>query len=85
MPLEPVLPASLCRALLLGVACLTLSTAAMTRAQAQQPPRQPWMNRTLDPDTRADLMIRQMTLDEKIQLVHGSGWGVLKQGAPVAP
>jgi beta-glucosidase len=26
-----------------------------------------------------------MTLDEKIQLVHGSGWGVLREGAPVAP
>jgi beta-glucosidase len=70
---------SLLLALLLGVASLMLSTAVPAQAT------QPWMNRALDPDTRADLMIRQMTLDEKIQMVHGSGWGVLKQGAPVAP
>jgi beta-glucosidase len=43
------------------------------------------MNSALDPDTRADLVVREMTLDEKIQLVHGSGWGVLRSGAPVAP
>jgi beta-glucosidase len=43
------------------------------------------MNPALDPDTRADLMIKQMTLDEKIQLVHGTGWGVLIPGAPVPP
>jgi beta-glucosidase len=43
------------------------------------------MNPALDPDTRADLMIHEMTLDEKIQLVHGDGWGVLRAGAYVAP
>jgi beta-glucosidase len=43
------------------------------------------MDPTLDPDTRADLVVHQMTLDEKIQLVHGTGWGVLRAGAPVAP
>jgi beta-glucosidase len=47
--------------------------------------KQPWMNPALDPDTRADMMIHEMTLDEKIQLVHGDGWGVLRAGAPVAP
>jgi beta-glucosidase len=26
-----------------------------------------------------------MTLEEKIQLVHGTGWGVLREGAPVPP
>ncbi len=43
------------------------------------------MDPTLDPDTRADLMVHEMTLDEKVQLVHGAGWGVLRAGAPVAP
>jgi beta-glucosidase len=43
------------------------------------------MDPSLDPDARADLMIHEMTLDEKIQLVHGTGWGVLRAGAPVAP
>ncbi|MGD0796980.1 MAG: glycoside hydrolase family 3 C-terminal domain-containing protein [Acidobacteriaceae bacterium] len=79
--------------------CLTLTFASAPRAQtptpapAQRPgaqqapaqPRLPWMDPALDPDTRADLMIHEMTLDEKIQLVHGDGWGVLRAGAYVAP
>ena len=31
-----------------------------------------WMNRSLSPDRRADLLIEQMTLEEKITLVHGA-------------
>jgi len=38
------------------------------------PPQGPWMDKTLSPDKRADLVIGQMTLDEKIQLAHGLGW-----------
>src|ERR1017187_2158188 len=37
------------------------------------------MNRDLSPDQRADLAIEQMTLDEKIQLVHGGGGGGQQQ------
>jgi beta-glucosidase len=59
--------------------CLPLA-AAFSRAQATP---HPWANASLDPDTRADLMIREMTIDEKIQLVHGIGWGVLRGGADV--
>lgn len=36
--------------------------------------RFPWLDRTLSPDARADLVLRQMTLDEKISLLHGTGW-----------
>jgi beta-glucosidase len=43
------------------------------------------MNASLPPAARVQLVLQQMTLDEKIQLVHGSGWGVLREGAPVAP
>ena len=76
------------------VACILLALGfvnpvnlALTQAPAalgQKPAPQPWMNPSLDPDARADLMIHEMTLDEKIQLVHGNGWGVLRDGAPVA-
>ncbi|MGB7199520.1 MAG: hypothetical protein WBG23_14520, partial [Acidobacteriaceae bacterium] len=31
----------------------------------------PWMNRSLSPDQRADMVLQQMTLDEKIDLLHG--------------
>ena len=41
----------------------------------------PWSDKSLSPDQRADLLIGQMTLDEKIQLLHGSQGG---RGAPAA-
>lgn len=42
----------------------------------QQPPRAtgPWSDSTLSPDRRAELLLAQMTLDEKIALVHGTGF-----------
>jgi beta-glucosidase len=33
----------------------------------------PWMDKTLTPDRRAELVLKEMTLDEKIDLVHGQG------------
>ena len=33
----------------------------------------PWMNKSLSADERADLVLKQMTLDEKIGLLHGNG------------
>src|ERR1700683_2177632 len=32
-----------------------------------------WMNRSLSPDERAALVVKVMTLDEKISLLHGTG------------
>lgn len=43
----------------------------------------PWMNKALPPEQRADMVLHEMTLDEKIQMVHGLGWGVLREGAPI--
>ena len=43
----------------------------------------PWMNKQLTPDQRADLVVHELTLAEKLQLVHGIGWGPLREGAPV--
>jgi len=40
--------------------------------------RFPWMNAKLSPDERANLVLKEMTLDEKIGLLHGEGmpgWG----------
>ena len=34
----------------------------------------PWLDRALSPDARADLVLKQLTLDEKISLLHGTGW-----------
>jgi beta-glucosidase len=67
---------------LLGIAAILLaSTQPGVLAQdsnhaKSQAPAGPWMDKSLSPDNRADLVIGQMTLDEKIQLVHGTeGWG----------
>jgi beta-glucosidase len=38
---------------------------------AKQAVKGPWLDKSLSPDKRADLAIEQMTLDEKITLVHG--------------
>ena len=43
------------------------------------------MDKTLSPDRRADMVIAEMTLGEKIQMVHGTGWGALRPGAPIPP
>jgi len=45
--------------------------------------KMPWMNKSLSPDERANLVLGQMTIDEKISMVHGAGWGVLRPGAPL--
>ena len=34
----------------------------------------PWMNTRLSPEQRAGLLVGQMTLDEKIAMVHGAGY-----------
>jgi len=42
----------------------------------------PWMDPNLSPDARAALVLKQMTLDEKITLLHGTGMQGL---GPVSP
>ncbi len=37
------------------------------------PAEQPWMERSRSPDERADLLLKRLTLDQKIQLLHGTG------------
>ena len=65
---------------------LTMFLAAGSLAQSAKKsnaPTHPWMNKSLSADERADMVIQQMTLDEKIQLVHGTGWGPLIPGSPM--
>src|SRR5271167_5089188 len=52
------------------LASLLAVLALAASAFAQQPP---WMNTQLSPDARADLVLKEMTLDEKIDLLHGNG------------
>ena len=71
-----------------ALAVLALAMCGYGAANAQKHPdlsTRPWMNKALSPDQRADLVLHEMTLDEKIQMVHGDGWGVLRPGAPIDP
>jgi beta-glucosidase len=65
----------------------TLALAGGTSLRAQHhhhnqaeshPQNQPWMKPGLSPDERADMVLKQLTVDEKIDLLHGNGmpgWG----------
>jgi beta-glucosidase len=71
---------SLQRVALGAVVALCLLTGNFSNGQSapqKQEPKFPWENRSLSPDERADLVIEKMTLDEKIQLLHGLGWETL--------
>jgi beta-glucosidase len=65
----------------LGLLLLTVPVLARHRINDQsdaQTQNHPWMDSSLQPDQRADLVLKEMTLDEKIDLVHGEGmpgWG----------
>ena len=58
-----VLPSAFAAALL---ASISLAVAA----PAPQPNARPWMNRSLTPLKRAQLLVHAMTLDEKIEQIH---------------
>ncbi|MGH9395194.1 MAG: glycoside hydrolase family 3 protein, partial [Terriglobales bacterium] len=60
------------------MAALLLCGALGLRAQgrgARPGPPPAWMNTALSPDQRADLLMAQMTLEEKLQMVHGMSGG----------
>lgn len=54
--------------LIAAVTVISLATAAV----AQNTDR-PWMDPKLSPEERAELVLKQMTLDEKLVLLHGNG------------
>jgi beta-glucosidase len=68
------------RAALGAAVVLSLLTGSLSQGQLgpqKHEPKGPWENKSLSPDARADLVIEKMTLDEKIQLLHGLGWETL--------
>ncbi|MGC8760986.1 MAG: glycoside hydrolase family 3 C-terminal domain-containing protein [Bryobacteraceae bacterium] len=57
------------------VPLLLAGAAALAQFPGQKPPAKgPWSNEKLPPEERARLLVQAMTLDEKIQMVHGIGW-----------
>jgi beta-glucosidase len=67
-----------------AILLLAIPALSQGHAHSQQPPKPtgPWMDATLSPDTRADLVLKQLTLDEKITLIHGAG---MQGMGPVSP
>jgi beta-glucosidase len=50
----------------------TIATAS-AQPSGSGTPTFPWMDRTLSPDDRANMVLSRLTLDEKIALLHGNG------------
>jgi beta-glucosidase len=67
------LPALLRNLLTLGLLFFVLSLSASAQSATPASSSRPWMNATLSPDERATLVLKEMTLDEKISLLHGTG------------
>ena len=62
----------------LFLALLPLSISAQSPGTSNHP----WMNRSLSADQRASLVLKEMTLDEKIAMLHGTG---MKDLSPISP
>ena len=73
------------QSLAVALALALIAHGACFAQQATPLMSRPWMNPSLAPDLRADMVLKQLTLDEKIQLVHGIGWGPLVPGSPIPP
>jgi beta-glucosidase len=58
---------------ILSVTFATLAWHQWRTSADEQSKNHPWMDTTLTPDRRAELVLKEMTLDEKINLVHGEG------------
>jgi beta-glucosidase len=56
-----------------GQSSLLVSKAALPPADGAQTESRPWMNPSLSPDVRAEMVLKKLTLDEKISLLHGNG------------
>src|ERR1700678_3886819 len=57
-------------------ALATIISASVAAAQVAD---RPWMNPKLSPEERADMVLKQLTLDEKLALLHGNGMAHVPQ------
>jgi beta-glucosidase len=70
--------------LALGIAILSLALLPVPAQTGSGNKPAPWMNSRLSPDERAALVVKEMTLDEKISLLHGTGMASLGPVSPLA-
>jgi beta-glucosidase len=80
MPLQGfALRHSLATATLMILSLALLPSLAQSGGQAH-----PWMNSSLSPEERASMVMKEMTIDEKITLLHGTGMMGLSPVSPLA-
>jgi beta-glucosidase len=62
-----------CVAAILGLGTTVFAQHRMHGQPVKEDRNHPWMNASLSPDERANMVLKEMTLDEKIDLLHGMG------------
>jgi beta-glucosidase len=65
-------PAEILAFLMVVVAAAPMSVAQFPGMP--QPKHYPWSDTSLSPDARADMVVKELTLEEKISLLHGQGF-----------
>ena len=63
---------------------LLILSFALNNSLAQSGKTHPWANSSLSPDERAAMVVKEMTLDEKISMLHGTGMMGLSPMSPLA-
>ncbi|HLZ43641.1 MAG TPA: glycoside hydrolase family 3 C-terminal domain-containing protein [Candidatus Sulfotelmatobacter sp.] len=64
--------------------CLSAMLLPFSVSAQSNQKKLPWMNSSLSPDERASMVVKEMTLDEKISLLHGTGMVGLSPMSPLA-
>src|SRR6476660_821460 len=70
--------------LALGLSLVVLSLTSFGQSSSAAASSRPWMNASLSPDERAVLVLKEMSLDEKISMLHGTGMAGLSPISPLA-
>src|SRR5256886_2786866 len=79
----PLLPRT--RLFILTLAIIAVPVLPLTQLIAQdRPATHLWSNSSLSPDERAAMVVKEMTLDEKISLLHVTGMRGLGPLSPLA-
>src|SRR5450755_4519368 len=72
------------RLLLLCLSVVAIGLPLLAQSGSPDKTPHPWMNSSLSPDERADMVVKEMTLDEKITLLHGTGHPGLGPMSPLS-
>src|SRR5216683_3602955 len=69
---------------LLRLCVVSLAPPMFAQSPSQEKTSNHWMNTSLSPDERAAMVVKEMTLDEKITLLHGTGHPGLGPMSPLS-